>query len=793
MQSKQRKKILVQGTVQGVGFRPFVYRLAVKENLKGYVANSSHGVDIEIEGRSESVDRFIHKLQSDPPVLAKITRVQESRIPVQNDPEFTIRLSDEKTGMSTLISPDIAVCDRCLEELFDSNDRRFEYPFINCTNCGPRYTIIKDIPYDRPYTTMAPFQMCGDCQKEYEDPADRRFHAQPNACHVCGPRVWLSLPSGKEVPCKDPILEAVRSLRKGKCVAIKGLGGFHLACDATNDEAVLRLRKRKNREEKPLAVMAFDLRSVSEFAYVDIQEEDLLKSSKRPIVLLKKRFPNPLSESVAPGNASVGTMLPYTPLHYLILKEKFVALVLTSGNISDEPIAIENDEALIRLKGIADYFLMHDRRIHLRSDDSVTRIVNGLPRPIRRSRGFVPVPVFLKDTYPSVLAVGAELKNTICFLKEDQAFLSQHIGDLENLETLQFFNECTEHLGRILQIKPEAIAFDLHPDYLSTQWALKDPALPIFGIQHHHAHIASCLVENGQDGKVIGLALDGTGYGEDGCIWGGEILVADLKSFERVGHFCYIPMPGGDRAIKEPWRMALSYLYHAYQSNREKSQSDDGFLNWIKDLPLSKSVDPKDVSGVLNMIRRKVNTPLTSSLGRLFDGVASLAGIRQTVAFEGQGAMELEMAMGDSQWSEDASSGYMFEHADQNGILLISTASVILQIREELLQGISVETISLKFHIGLVRLFLSVCRRIRDGTHIPVVALSGGCFQNRFLTERLANVLEKEGFIVLTHTQVPANDGGLSLGQAVIAGNRLKDKQHFVQENEFHVGFHGNF
>jgi len=578
---------------------------------------------------------------------------------------------------------------------------------------------------------------------------------------------------GNEVDAEDPIVEAARLLREGKIVGVKGLGGFHLACDAANEGTVSLLRKRKGREEKPLAVMALDLSAVERFAELSSKERNLLLSPRRPIVLLEKRSSHPLAESVAPRNGYFGTMLPYTPLHYLLLREGFTVLVMTSGNISEEPIAIGNEEALRRLGDIADFFLMHDREIYLRSDDSVTRIVAGLPRLIRRSRGYAPMPVFLRKGGPSVLAVGSELKNTICFTQGDRAFLSQHVGDLENVETLSFFEECVHHLGRILQIEPVVVAHDLHPDYLSTRWALEQEGIPRIAVQHHHAHIASCLAENGRDEKVIGLSLDGTGYGDDGHIWGGEVLIADLASYERAGHFVYRPMPGGTKAIEEPWRMGVSYLYGVYQNNGWDGKGDGDFFKWLGELPFVKRVGLEKIRGIAGMIRQGVNTPQTSSLGRLFDGVAAITGLREKVAFEGQAAMELEMAMENEMWNGRTEEGYLFEIVEQGRKILISQDRAVLQIREDVVRGVPVGKISLRFHVGLVKVFLDVCKMVRDRTGIDVVALSGGCFQNRFLLEKLSAVLEKAEFEVLTHSQVPANDGGLALGQAVVASYQV--------------------
>jgi hydrogenase maturation protein HypF len=756
-----------------VGFRPFVYRLAVSLNLKGFVLNTVRGVEIEVEGRSDTVDHFIDLLPKQLPPASKITKMEISDLSPQNDFEFQIRSSRKEKARSALISPDIGICEDCLRELFDPENRRHRYPFINCTNCGPRYTIIKEIPYDRPTTTMSMFRMCPECQREYDDPENRRFHAQPNCCPVCGPEIWLTDSKGQKLEIHDSLLETVRFLKSGKIVAVKGLGGFHLACDAANDRAVSRLRARKHREEKPLAVMAPDLSAVSLFAEYTDQEKDILLSPRRPIVLLNMKSSHPLSKQVAPKNDCFGVMLPYTPLHHLILREGFTAIVMTSGNISEEPIAIGNEEALKRLGGIADFFLMHNRDIYLRSDDSVTRVIRSLPRPIRRSRGMVPVPIFLKRSLPSVLAVGGELKNTICLTQEDRAFVSQHIGDLENAETLAFFEECVDHLERILQIKPDAVAHDLHPDYLSTQWASDKKGIKRIGVQHHHAHIASCLAENGSDEKVIGLALDGTGYGSDGHVWGGEILIADLKTFQRAAHFDYRPMPGGEKAIREPWRMALSYLYFQFLNQNDVNSKDRDFFRYIKKLPFMKTVGKDSVRTVVKMIENNLSPVMTSSLGRLFDGVAALIGLRSVTAFEGQAAMELEMAMGSYSVNRTNESGYEFELIQDQDTMIFSPDKVIRQLVDDVSGKVSVSQISLKFHTGLLHLFLDACRMLRDRYQLNTVALSGGCFQNRFLLENLSALLETNQFKVLTHSLVPANDGGLALGQAVVAGYRL--------------------
>ncbi|MFO7891457.1 MAG: carbamoyltransferase HypF, partial [bacterium] len=518
----QRERIDIKGVVQGVGFRPFVYRNAVKRDLKGFVMNTSRGVEIEVEGEGEVITHFVNAIKTESPSQSRITSLITKTINPKGELEFKIIPSNRQKERSVLITPDIGTCAECRQELFDPQDRRYHYPFINCTNCGPRYTIIKDIPYDRPKTTMAEFKMCTQCRSEYKDPLHRRFHAQPNVCPVCGPHIWLSDSSGKKIAEKEVIAKTVSLLKQGKILAVKGLGGFHLACDAKNNKAVVRLRQRKGREEKPFAVMIDNPDSIQRIAKLDRQESELLQSPEKPIILLRKSKKYDLSPQVAPGNKYIGVMLPYTPLHYLLFNDTLDVLVMTSGNISDEPIAKSNKEALGKLKGIADYFLLHNRKIQTRADDSVTRFIGRIPRPIRRSRGYVPFPIFLRSPSPSVLAVGAELKSCFCLTRNDQAFLSQHIGDLENSETLSFFTETIEHMEHILEIKPEAIIHDLHPDYLSTKWALTKEGLPHIAVQHHHAHAVACLADNGRDDKVIGLIMDGVGYGADGNIWGGE-------------------------------------------------------------------------------------------------------------------------------------------------------------------------------------------------------------------------------------------------------------------------------
>jgi hydrogenase maturation protein HypF len=658
--------------------------------------------------------------------------------------------------MATLISPDVAVCDDCLREMLDPLDRRYHYPFINCTNCGPRYSIIDDIPYDRPKTSMRHFTMCPLCQAEYDDPLNRRFHAQPNACPACGPQVSLWVNPRRPIRTADPIAAAADLIRKGQILAMKGLGGYHLAVDALNPLAVARLRRRKLREEKPFAVMSPDLAAIQRYAVVETAEEDLLRSIQRPIVLLKKAPSYGLAEEVAPCNRYVGAMLPYTPLHHLLLRCGFTALVMTSGNRSEEPIAIANDDAFERLVDIADAFLIHDRDIYLRSDDSVIRHAGGATRFLRRSRGYVPAPVSLRRELPPILACGAELKNTVCFTKADQVFISQHIGDLENLATYEFFQKTIGHMQRILAVRPEIIACDLHPDYLSTRWADEQRDIPKVRVQHHHAHIVSCMAEHRLEGTVIGLSCDGTGYGPDGTVWGGEVLIADARGFERAAHLSCVPMPGSAAAIREPWRMAVSYLHDAFGEG----------LGGL-DLPFMRAAGSEKVKLIQEMILKRINSPLTSSLGRLFDGVAAIAGLRSRVNYEGQAAMELEMTAQDETES-------IYEYAwEGNDPLRILPAPIVRGVLADVQKECPVSVISVKFHNTLIRLFADLCDRIRGARGLNRVALSGGVFQNVCLLNGLVPALEARGFEVFTHRLVPTNDGGIALGQAVIAAKRM--------------------
>jgi len=752
------RRIEVEGIVQGVGFRPFVYQLANRHNLKGEVLNTSSGVSIHVEGIDKDIDSFCRELKKNGPPLAHITDVSDYPETMKNHTSFSIAESRPDASRSVLISPDVSICDDCLKELFDTKDRRFRYPFINCTNCGPRYTIIDDIPYDRPNTSMKHFRMCVKCQAEYDDPGNRRFHAQPNACHDCGPYLTLYDNNRKMIDGKNPVETTAGLLKQGYIVAIKGLGGFHLAADAENDKAVYTLRKRKGREEKPFAIMSFDVKKIKRFAVIESGEEALILSSRRPIVLLKKKEPNQLSREVSPKNKYFGTMLPYTPLHYLLMQHDFTALVMTSGNRSEEPISIDNEEAFFRFSDIADYYLTHNRDIYLRSDDSIVKRTAGETRFIRRSRGYVPVPVFLNRNIKPVLACGAELKNTVCITRDNKAFLSQHIGDLENLSTLDFFELTIRHMKRILDVDPEIVACDLHPDYLSTKYALSQKNVKVVRVQHHHAHIAACMAENMIDGPVIGLSFDGTGYGEDGKIWGGEILVTEKSCFKRAAHISYIPMPGSAAAIKEPWRMAASYLYDAF-----------GKEMWGLDLPFLKATSEDKIRFIIDMISKKINSPETSSLGRLFDGISAIIGIRNKVSFEGQAAMELEMLS-----DENMEETYDYEWTSEDNISRILTAPIIKGVVSDVQNGVHPSVIGGKFHGTVIRMFTELCEITRKDTDIEQVALSGGVFQNSILLSGMIKALEENRFKVYTHKLVPANDGGISLGQAVIAAGSVE-------------------
>jgi len=753
-----RKAIEIAGIVQGVGFRPFVYRLASENHLTGFITNTEAGVSIEVEGPAEAVSAFAARLPQEIPPLARITSMRVEDRPPNHDAEFRILPSRAGEQRRVLIAPDVAICQDCLAELLDPSDRRYRYPFINCTNCGPRYTIVRDIPYDRAKTSMAVFPMCADCQREYDDPTNRRFHAQPNACWKCGPHVESWDSAGRRRESADPVAEAAELLAAGQIVAVKGLGGFHLAVDARNQAAVERLREGKRRVEKPFAVMTATLVEAEKLGMLDSAARALLESPAHPIVLVRKRQPEQLAESVAPFNRDIGLFLPYTPLHHLLFAaQRFTALVMTSGNVSEEPIAIDNADAVVRLHGMVDYFLVHNREILLRADDSVLRVAGGRARQIRRSRGYVPTPVFLKQDLPPVLAVGGELKNTVCLTRGREAFLSQHIGDLENLESYKFFASTIAGLKRILEIEPQVIAYDLHPDYFSTRWALEQQGVKLVGVQHHHAHVASCMAENQLDGRVIGFSLDGTGYGADGHIWGGEVLTADYASFDRVAHLDYVAMPSGAAAVVEPARMAIGYLFHHF-----------GRDFWDLDVPFVRHLDRRRTEALLKAVEHRLNCPLTSSTGRLFDAVAALAGGRERVNYEAQAAIELEAAISPDEQGE----GYPFAIREEGGGWIIDTRPMLLALIKDISQHVPLGVLSYRFHQGLVEVLGRMAERVRDHTGLDRVCLSGGSFQNQFLVRRLEEFLFAKNFRVFTHAEVPAGDGGISLGQAMVAAHR---------------------
>jgi hydrogenase maturation protein HypF len=774
----QRQRLLVQGIVQGVGFRPFIYSQARRLGLAGFVRNDSQGVTLEVEGSDEALANFQRALNEELPPLARITSLVVEPVEPTHEEGFAILQSERQIERSALISPDTATCAECLHELFDPDDRRAHYPFINCTNCGPRFTIVQDIPYDRAMTTMRAFPLCPTCQAEYDDPGDRRFHAQPNACPVCGPQVslftWDDMGEVQPVALasSEVLREAARLLADGAILAIKGLGGYHLACDALDEEAVHHLRQRKHREAKPFALMARDLATVRQLCQVNDDEAALLQSYRRPIVLLAQQPACHVAPDVAPVSKTLGMMLPYTPLHHVLLQhfaeiipaERPAVLVMTSGNLSDEPIAYRDDDAALRLQTIAEGMVMHNRAIHMRCDDSVVRVVAGSEQIFRRARGYAPEPLQLAFDLPiPVLACGGHLKNTFCLGKGRSAFLSHHIGDMENLATLASFRAGITHFQRLFDIAPEAIVHDLHPEYLATRYALDSAFALKIGVQHHHAHIASVLAEHGLRGPVIGVAADGTGFGSDGAIWGCEILAADLCSFERLAHLTYVPLPGGEQAVRQPWRMAATYLAQTYGK---------AFLDL--DLPFVQQLDRATWRTLAQMSEQGINSPLTSSLGRLFDAVAALLGVRSEIVYEGQAAIELEAL---AQSVREAGLGrrecYPFHIGEQTPALLDVTP-IMRGIVEDLQHRVPVAAIAWRFHRTLAGLLACACLAARQQTGLKQVALSGGVFQNRLLLEQLCERLNELDFEVFINRRVPPNDGGLSFGQLAVAAARLR-------------------
>ena len=782
----QRQRILIQGIVQGVGFRPFVYGQARSRDLVGFVCNDSQGVIIEIEGPCVALADFQQSLRTKLPPLARIDMLVTESLPPRHESHFIIAHSHSGAERRALISPDVATCDDCLAELLDPANRRYHYPFINCTNCGPRFTIVQNVPYDRRKTTMQVFPLCPACQREYDDPLNRRFHAQPNACPECGPQVqmisWTDTARRHNSStdalqgASASIALAAQHLAGGAILSVKGLGGYHLACDAFNSEAVQRLRQRKHRDAKPFALMVPDIATVRQLCIVSDEEAALLQSRRRPIVLLKQRGHNPssaIAPAVAPSYDTLGIMLPYTPLHTLLLQSftetcepgRPAVLVMTSGNLSDEPIAYRDDDAHQHLRVIADGMLTHNRKIHMRCDDSVMRIVANGEQFLRRSRGYAPEPVPLAFDLPlPLLACGGHLKNTFCLGKDRHAFISHHIGDLENLETLTSFREGIEHFQRLFDIYPEAVVYDLHPEYLATKYALDNDIPRKIGVQHHHAHIASVLAEHGLAEPVIGVAADGTGYGTDGAVWGCEMMVADLQGFERLAHLRYVPLPGGEQAVRQPWRMAATYLSQAF---------GEAFLDC--DIPFVRQLDRSKWHMLSQMMVRNINCPPTSSLGRLFDAVAALLGLPSgsaTQLYEGQAAIELEIQAAQSR--QLASYPFSIDRQGNTPPSLVDVSPMIRAIVHDIQQNIPVPIIASRFHHTIATLLARVCDEIREQTNLNIVALSGGVFQNRLLLEQLLNLLKERNFQVYINRCVPPNDGGLSLGQIAIAAAKLR-------------------
>ncbi len=818
-----RAQIIVKGIVQGVGFRPYVFNLAESLRLKGYVINTGAGVFIDIEGAD--LTEFIRRLRPEAPPLSQITDVSVQKFPAHGYSDFSIRHSQDRSGERpfTLVSPDVSVCPDCLKELLDPADRRYLYPFINCTNCGPRYSITRSVPYDRPNTTMTDFKMCPACQKEYDDPRNRRFHAQPNACPACGPVVELIVRSpltrpsplrGEECGLRngEAISETIKMLKQGLILAIKGIGGFHIACDASNDKAVKRLREKKRKSNKPFAVMAPSLESAMHFCTISEAEERLLQSIRRPVVLMAKSPGSHLSESVSPNNRFVGVMLPYTPLHYLLFyhplpdcigkEPHFSALVMTSGNLAEEPIVRDNDEAIKKLSDIVDGFLLHNRDIFMRVDDSVLRVRSDecgmwnekhsttlnseLRTPnsqlsfLRRSRGYAPDPIELHDEGPEVLACGADLKNTFTITKGRFAIPGQHIGDMENYETVRFFEESLENIKAVYRADPKIIAHDLHPGYLSTRWAIEfgvrsSPDKDIrgqaafgvktFAVQHHYAHIGSVMAEHGLKGRVIGVAFDGTGYGTDGNLWGGEFLIADTDGFERTAQFRYIPLPGGETAIREPWRTAVSMVM---QADAEKAGEH------LESAGIIPRIGRDTVKNVMKVAQSPELSPLASGAGRLFDAVSALLGLCDKNTFEGEAAMALEAFA-----TEGIEDEYPVELADENGYTVVNFGPTVIALIADLAGAVSHQVISTRFHNTVASVVKSVVRTLKNRYTITQVALSGGTFQNLYLLNRTVRLLAADGMQVYINQKVPCNDGGISLGQAYLLRERMK-KQNRV-------------
>jgi hydrogenase maturation protein HypF len=760
---KERKRLEIKGIVQGVGFRPFIYRLAKNHKLKGFVFNNTKGVIVDLEGSHSNIETVLRKIKDQSPPLAQIKGIESKKLPIKGYKDFVIKYSRKEEEKITLVSPDIATCDSCSRELLDPSDRRYKYPFINCTNCGPRFSIIKEIPYDRKNTTMKKFIMCKDCRLEYENPMDRRFHAQPDACALCGPEVELLSKKRKKVN-GDPFNKTIEFIKKGKIVAIKGLGGFHIACDAKNNEVIKLLRKRKNRPFKPFALMAMDVDTIKKYVNLSKEEEKLLKSQRAPILLLIRKEDCDLPYEIAPNNKYIGFMLPYTPLHIMLLNtdKNIDILVMTSGNIKDDPIIYKNEDAFSYLSNIVDYFLLHNRDIHIQVDDSVLRIPLQSERLIvRRSRGYVPEPIKSPIKFKkNILGCGGHLRNTFSLARGNEIFISHHLGRLDSLLSHVSYERGIEHFINLFNINPEVIVVDKHPGYFSTQFG-KNIAPKyknkLIEVQHHHAHIASCLIDNEVDRDVIGIAWDGTGYGDDGAIWGSEFLIANLKNFKRKAHLQYMPLPGSEKAIEEPWRMAVSYLYKLF---------GEDFLNI--DIDFTRRLNKDKWKNLKIMIDRGINSPETSSMGRLFDAVSSLIGVRDEITYLGQAAIELEMIM-----NKDDNDFYTFDIKKEKGVYIINPLEVIHLIIEDIINSVSNSIISGKFHKGVVEMIVEVSELLRKEININEVAISGGVMQNLYLRNNATKRLSEEGFKVYNHRKIPPNDGGISVGQVAIAAKLI--------------------
>lgn len=755
--AKSRRIVKIFGIVQGVGFRPFIHKLVNEYSLKGWVQNSTSGVTIDIEGEEENLKKFIDDIPRKAPMLSVIENISVEYGDIKDYGDFRIVKSDSDEKGFVLISPDVSTCSDCLHELLDPQNKRYRYPFTNCTNCGPRFTIIKDLPYDRDKTTMAGFKMCPECDREYHDIENRRYHAQPNCCPECGPQLQICKPNGESVD-GDPIDTAIEKLKEGNILAIKGLGGFHLSCDAQSNEAVAELRKRKHRDDKPFAMMCRDVDTIREFAFVSEPEAEILESVRKPIVLLRKKGGCQIADGVAPDTNSLGFMLPYTPVHYLLFQDKSIkALIMTSANISDTPVIYKNEEAFNTLGSIADYFLIHNRDINTRCDDSVLRVVGGKEYFIRRSRGYAPFPIKMDFEMRPILACGAEQKASFSLSRDRYIFMSQHIGDLKNYETLEHYEEQIENFKRMFKINPEIIACDLHPDYLSSGYAMEHGEnRRIIRVQHHHAHMASCMADNNLNGDVIGIIWDGTGYGNDGIIWGGEFLTGSYSSFTRRGTFLSVPMPGGDRAVKDIYAMAASYLIGTYGEEFEK---------YLCHMPQIKD-NIEEIGLIVKMVKRRINSPLTTSCGRLFDAVSSILGLCSVAGYEGQGAIKLEAA------ADEATDDVLgFDIINQNGMYVYDWRKTIDSIVSLLINGRNTGYISSAFHNTLVEMAVKICRLLRNDTGLNRVVLSGGVFQNEIILYKLMDRLKAEGFNVYIHGRVSTNDEGISVGQLIIAQN----------------------